>query len=735
MTGTFAVTKLYDQHVHPTGPTIDQGLLYPLFDMETLEEQQPLADSIIAEENLAMLSLPAPNLLVPDIWGHPDTLCFTPSQPWNQAKRLCIAESYVQTNPFIGLFALLTSVLVLGFTSWFIYVCCCSRKSYSVDEVCKNEGILSNLTYNSIPPHSRSSTTSRSTPPSTLAALLSQSREPTAIPDERPREQNLSLPDIISPSPLEDAVELRKKIQKLENEERDVQALTRETWDKYENVKAERNVALRARDEAIHARESAYRGNDDLRREVKSLRAQLDLASEWTDTHEDITSSDLEKTQADLRQAQDENEQLRTELEHTKATQSTAGDLTQELKITSVRMEEIERELKHMTTRAVEADNKSNNAKRTIEELKSKLTESRAQLDEECTKTTRLELDLTIAHDEVAALKLQTRDGRVAVSGCQPNQEKDIQKSRVMDEGPTTRDQNDPPHTIEPAKLGTEQDINPRPATINNMPVFSPEPTSLARLHGMGQSRHAPRSLPLPLTEPWTCHTCNLTIPGHISKETKHIHWRKCKRWSQFHARTRTEAELENPPDCKDSLTQFVARNWLAWRDNKISQDTLQHTASNSMPAQLTTPVETSVVPLPSPTSGTAATLSAEAPTFTPGNAKLEQPESTESQTYTVNQPRKVEGAIWCDICGNGFVDDANFQFTKNHLPACRKWKADYEGAFYIRRTDKGKVDVKFPPQYWNSHTRRQKKDPSWLVTAKAKFGELSQEKPQTGHG
>ncbi|KAJ4325596.1 hypothetical protein N0V94_000551 [Neodidymelliopsis sp. IMI 364377] len=573
MTGTFAVTKLYDQHVHLTGSVItgskvNQNLLQPPFDIQILEEQQLLADSIMNEGDLAALSLPAPNILVPDIWGHPNTLCFTPSQPWNQAKRLYMAEVYVQTNPFIGLFALLASILVLGITGWFVYACCYRRKSYLVDKPRKREGVLSNLTFDPIPPHSRSSTTPRNNPPSTPAVLLPQSRDLTVIPDKRSREQNL--PNI-SPSPLENAAELRKKIQKLEIEKRDMQALARETWGKYKSFEAERYVALRARDEAIDARESTDHVNDDLRYEVQSLRAQLDVAFEWTDTHEDTSLSDLEKTQANLRQAHDENKQLRMELEGKKATQSSVKDLTQELDRTRAR-----RELKNMTARVVEADDELNDANRTVEESNSKLTESLAQLDEECTKTKRLQLDLTSAHDEVSTLNLQTKDGRGVASDYQPNQDKDIQ----------------------------------------------------------------------------------------------------------------------------------------------------------NMSNQSITPAETSVVTLPSPILGVAANLNAGAPTFTPGNAKLERSEPTKSQTNTVGQFQdEVKGIIWCDICGNGFVDHAKFQFTKNHLPACRKWKANYERAYFIRRTDKGKIDIRFPPQYWTSHTLRPKKDPSWLVIAKAKHGELSQEK------
>jgi chromosome segregation ATPase len=111
----------------PLDGTIDapppESQLHKDFD----EDQQQTLDDILNDVELLAPLPPAPNIPVPSIWGHPNTISYSPGNPWNQALTLRQPNAPTQASTWPFFQFLLGVVVFVVFLYKLIQQYCCKR--------------------------------------------------------------------------------------------------------------------------------------------------------------------------------------------------------------------------------------------------------------------------------------------------------------------------------------------------------------------------------------------------------------------------------------------------------------------------------------------------------------------------------------------------------------------------------------------------------------------------------
>lgn len=93
-------------------------------DNDIVEDEQQTLDDILTNVELPAPLPPAPNVPVPSIWGHPNTVSYTPSEPWNQALTLRTRVPPVQASPWPAFVISASLLSFVVYLAWLIYKCC-----------------------------------------------------------------------------------------------------------------------------------------------------------------------------------------------------------------------------------------------------------------------------------------------------------------------------------------------------------------------------------------------------------------------------------------------------------------------------------------------------------------------------------------------------------------------------------------------------------------------------------
>jgi hypothetical protein len=95
-------------------------------DDDVVEDEQQALDDIQTGVELSAPLPPAPNVPGPLIWGHPNTISYTPGKSWNQALTLRQPVLPTQANPWPFLTGFLVFVICL---TWLLWRCSCGRQN------------------------------------------------------------------------------------------------------------------------------------------------------------------------------------------------------------------------------------------------------------------------------------------------------------------------------------------------------------------------------------------------------------------------------------------------------------------------------------------------------------------------------------------------------------------------------------------------------------------------------
>lgn len=96
---------------------------------DLFEDKYQTTDDILIDIELPAPLPPAPNVPVPSIWGHPNTISYSPGKPWNQALIIHQRAPPAQADSLLAIFLTLFLTGLVASLIWGI-LCCCRRQKH-----------------------------------------------------------------------------------------------------------------------------------------------------------------------------------------------------------------------------------------------------------------------------------------------------------------------------------------------------------------------------------------------------------------------------------------------------------------------------------------------------------------------------------------------------------------------------------------------------------------------------
>lgn len=95
-----------------------------IHEQNSTDAHDPAESGDIIHADTSSAIAPALNVPVSDIWGEPNSLTYTPAEPWNQALTLCVSSGRTHINPANTGLIVLVCLLLIGILTWFLRKCC-----------------------------------------------------------------------------------------------------------------------------------------------------------------------------------------------------------------------------------------------------------------------------------------------------------------------------------------------------------------------------------------------------------------------------------------------------------------------------------------------------------------------------------------------------------------------------------------------------------------------------------
>ncbi|KAJ4364371.1 hypothetical protein N0V95_000780 [Ascochyta clinopodiicola] len=236
--------------------------------IEVSEDEQKMFDNIVIVEDVSVPLPPAPNFPVPSIWGHPNSISYTPGKPWNQADRFYVDDGYVQANPATALlFLMIPTVILFCCLVWLVCKCSGTSRDRAAPIPDTDDSILPDLVCNPTVPSPKTPANPRNTPPST--PTRSSDALPPGLFKATVGESNCTGTQIplqgrspsAQTSPPAELAKLVREVEKYKYKHQASQALafrTLEDKEKIEQISSDRITKLEARVKFLQAESAVH---------------------------------------------------------------------------------------------------------------------------------------------------------------------------------------------------------------------------------------------------------------------------------------------------------------------------------------------------------------------------------------------------------------------------------------------------------------------------------------------
>lgn len=409
---------------------------------DVVEGEQKTLDDILTNVELPVPLSPAPNVPVPSIWGHPNTVSYTPSKPWNQALTLRAKNDTTQASPWPAFMILAIVLFLVAYLARLIYKCCCG---------CRNNAAAA--TNNDSPAEDPFTTAPQNSvqqapaPPVTPSNLTQNVAPPSLRGEIRP---------ILSPTATKpwdyQRTEWHKRF--VGGEDAQIRKLTRTPYGRSLTPPSSQGIKLQQKlDESrrINAAGLAVRESldarvgvleqllEDSQNELESLRTQLDQANQWTSDSESATSTGSEnervrKLQEERDVAQDAAAELARERDdvHTQVETRRKQD-REETTALNTRLRKLE-EARTLPDSDIESAERIRNLQQVTQELTDQVEIARKRADEDVNTIALLQSALNGKDDEFEAKHKNLKDKLRAYEQKEDNTPDDDQMDHQFSE-------------------------------------------------------------------------------------------------------------------------------------------------------------------------------------------------------------------------------------------------------------------------------------------------------------
>lgn len=689
---------------------------------------------------------PAPNVPVPSIWGHPDTVSYTPSEPWNQGLTVRINSRQVSTGPSDA--TMLSLVLLALFLTWLLRVC---RPNAGVPTKISPHAPQTKSQQTAAPQAASSQTASAATQTTRFdkptvsaravqdadkATLSSQVyHQPLSIGqimtmDTPPQPLTVSLPQVQSPTlsigrfltvdtpprPPQQHMDLQDQKQTYEAK---AEALIRALKASHsENVAAlEQKLATMQADHETARADAEARALDHEQLQSEEV-AALNEQTKKLQVDNETAKSAAESRIANLKTLQsDEVATLKQQIELLQAEKATAETRardsekshSEDVAALEQRFEAVQTEKQVAEAKAeasfLDHQRSSKEATSLHEQIENLLAVQESNEAVSKGRILEFETELAGAKGEVELLRPQAASLSQQVESLQA--EKDLVEERltasIVDLGRLSEEAADLKRKcqrlqVDKATAEKEAEARANKLQMELTVVRSERETSPPREKVDLTSPSSQRKI-LQLNTP--------PMPGRNPKTSGGMGG------SKYAAEgSGSSAPTSSTPNPLKSNSQVggglgvsrFAKTGLASTANQ-QQATSEQVTSRQTPLQQGSQHE-----IPQQEESHEEALQKEAPQHT-----------TTSSTAPVQHT--------CYHCGATFDDTEKFKFLRHHVSKCSKWSKAHENDAYVQ-SRRGQHAIKYPPDWNHELTRRPREQPDWLRKAHQKINELLGDDP-----